>query len=103
MQREEGHHGAGAGRQQDPDVLARLGHGRDLAAQGEARPHQVGIAERIAILIFQDQLLGPVLVTGVKQGVEEGLLAALRVKNYRHAGETSRKRDIAPRLVEAGP
>jgi hypothetical protein len=34
------------------------------------------------------------LVARVEQGVEEGLLAVLRIED-RHAGETSQKRDVA--------
>ncbi len=80
----EGDHARRTGRQHDPDPLALLGHGGDPAPEGKGGANEVGVAERIAVLVFQDQLPGPEGRPCVHQGAENRAAASDIVAQLRH-------------------
>ena len=89
MERKEGHDDRRTRWQQQSDPFTGLGHRRDLSAERKGCPDQSCIAQRITVLIFEDQFLGTVEVAGLNQCIKHRALTRCGVVCLWHYGVAS--------------
>ena len=89
VERKEGHDDRRTRWQQQSDPFAGLSHGRDLSAERKGGPDQSCIAQRITVLILEDQFLCTIEVAGLNQCIKHRALTRCRVVCLWHYGVAS--------------